>query len=64
MWAGSRVVAPVKWLTIVVFAIACISALLYFESRERNYTSEQKTALLVTSVIAWVLVVLLGASAT
>jgi hypothetical protein len=54
----------VKWLTLVTFAIACTSALLYFESCERSYTSDQKTALLVTSVIAWVLVLLLGALAT
>jgi hypothetical protein len=54
----------VKWLTLAAFAIACISALLCFEGRERSYTSERKTALLVTSVIAWVLVLLLGALAT
>jgi hypothetical protein len=54
----------VKWLVIVIFAIGALSALLWFESSERNYTPAQKTALLVTSLAAWALVFFLGAIVT
>ena len=53
-----------KWVVILVFAIAALSALLWFESKERNYTPAQTTALLVISLAAWVLVFFLGAIAT
>jgi len=46
------------------FATAFLSALLWFESDERNYTPAQKTALLVTSLTAWGLMLFLGAIMT
>ncbi|MBV8840381.1 MAG: hypothetical protein JO000_27915 [Alphaproteobacteria bacterium] len=53
-----------KWIVIVLFAVAALSSLLWFESKERNYTSEQKAALLVISLVAWGLVAVLGAVVT
>lgn len=53
-----------KWVVILIFIIAALSALLWFESKERNYTPAQTTALLVVSLAAWALVFLLGAIVT
>ena len=53
-----------KWLVILLFAIASASALLWHESTERNYTAAQKRALLVSSLTAWAFVLVLGAMAT
>ena len=53
-----------KWIVIVFFAIAALSALLRFEAKERNYTPAQKAALLVVSLAAWALVFVLGAIVT
>jgi len=53
-----------KWLVVLIFAVASMTALLWFESTERNYTAVQKTALLATSLTAWALVLLLGAITT
>ena len=53
-----------KWTVIVIFAIAALTGLLRFESKERNHTPAQKMALLVISLAAWALVVVLGAIAT
>ena len=53
-----------KWVVMLIFVIAALSALLYFESKERNYTPAQKTALLVISLAAWALVFVLGAVVT
>jgi hypothetical protein len=53
--------AAVKWVVILIFIIGALSALLWFESSERNYTPAQKMALLVTSLTAWALVFFLGA---
>jgi hypothetical protein len=54
----------VKWVVLLVFVIAALTALLRFEAKERNYTSAQKIALLAISLTAWVLVLCLGAIAT
>lgn len=53
-----------KWAVIVIFVIAALSAVLWSESKERNYTPAQTTALLVVSLAAWALVFVLGAFAT
>jgi hypothetical protein len=53
-----------KWLVILFFAVASGTALRWFESSERYYTSVRKTTLLVTSLAAWALVLLLGAMTT
>ena len=53
-----------KWIVIVVFAIAALSSLLWAESKERNYTSEQTAALLAISLVAWGLVVVLATVVT
>jgi hypothetical protein len=62
--AGAERAVEMKWLVISIFATASLSALLWFESDERNYTPVQKAALLVTSLTAWGLVLLLGAMTT
>jgi len=54
----------VKWVVIFIFAIAALSSLLWFESKERKYTSEQTIVLLVVSLAAWGLVFFLGAIVT
>jgi len=59
-----REASAVKWTVIVIFAIAALTGLLRFESKERNHTPAQKMALLVISLAAWALVVVLGAIAT
>jgi hypothetical protein len=56
--------SSVKWAVVFIFAVAALSALLWFESKERNYTPLQKTALLVISLAAWALVLVLGSIAT
>ena len=61
---GRRGDTRVKWLVISLFFMASLSALLWFESSERNYTPAQKTALLVTSLTAWTLVLFLAATMT
>jgi len=53
-----------RWLVILLFAFASMTALLWFESTERSYTAAQKTALLVSSLTAWAFVLVLGATAT
>ena len=53
-----------KWIVIFLFAIAALSAMLWSESKERNYTPAQTTALLVVSLAAWTLVFVLGAIVT
>ena len=53
-----------KWIVILIFAIAALTGMLWFESKERNYTPVQTTALLVISLAAWALVFFLGAIAT
>ena len=53
-----------KWVVVFIFAIAALTALLRFESTERNHTPAQKMALLVISLAAWALVVVLGAIVT
>ena len=53
-----------KWLVILLFAIASATALLWFESTERNYTAAQKTTLLVSSLPAWAFVLAIFAITT
>lgn len=53
-----------KWFVILLFAVASVNALLWYESTERSYTAVQKTTLLATSLTAWALVLLLGAMTT
>jgi hypothetical protein len=53
-----------KWLVILLFAIAAVTALLWFESSERNYTLVQERTLLLTSLTAWTLVLFLAAMTT
>jgi hypothetical protein len=49
-----------KWLIVVIFGIACVSSVVWYEATERNLSSLQRAAIGVAALAGWALVLVLG----
>jgi hypothetical protein len=49
-----------KWLILIIFAVAFICSMGWYEATERNLTIQQKNSLGIAALVAWVLVLALG----
>jgi hypothetical protein len=49
-----------KWLIVVIFGVACVSTVIWYEATERNLSSLQRAAIGVAALASWGLVLVLG----